>query len=79
VFGGEAPQSWFIYYEHGGIALHYHLIVYKAGSQEPAFAGRFVTQVRGDKLERPPSSIRQLKEWFNSGRVRDDAIKNNDW
>jgi len=76
MFAGEAPRAWFVYYEHAG---HYHLIIYWAGRVEPVFAGRFVTEFRDGSLENPPSTIVQLKERFEAGRVEDDAIENLDW
>jgi hypothetical protein len=78
-FGGVAPTLSFIYYEHGGLGFHYHLIIYSKSESEPVFAGRFTPGFKDGKVPQEPLTVDVLKQWLKAGKIRDDAIENNDW
>lgn len=78
VFAGASEALWFAYYEHGGIAFHYHLVIYQRGSTEPVCSGTFVP-TRGGRYREPPSTIDELKQWFTAGDIAANAGETRDW
>ena len=78
VFAGSGETLWFAYYEHGGYGFHYHLVIYQRGSTEPVFSGTFVP-TRAGRYREPPSTIDELKQWFNAGDIVGNAEETRDW
>jgi hypothetical protein len=78
VFAGTSENLSFVYYVHGGIALHYHLVIYQRDSSEPVFTGTLIAS-RGGRYREPPATIDELKQWLNTGDVAVDADKTHDW
>jgi hypothetical protein len=78
LFAGTSESLSFAYYVHGGIALHYHLVIYQRGVAEPIFSGTLLA-TRGGRYREPPATIDELKQWLNAGDVTPDAGENHDW
>ncbi len=78
MFAGTSDSLSFVYYVHGGIALHYHVVIYQRGVTEPVFSGTLIAS-RGGRYREPPATIDELKQWLNAGDVAGDATENRDW
>ncbi len=78
MFAGASETLSFAYYVHGGIALHYHLVIYQRGTTEPVFSGTLIAS-RGGRYREPPATIDELKQWLSAGDVTGDAAEIHDW
>jgi hypothetical protein len=78
VFAGASDALWFVYYDHGGIAFHEHLVIYQRGVTEPVFSGTFVLS-RNGRYRPPPATIDELKQWFTAGDITGDVGETRDW
>ena len=73
-FGGASSDMWFVYYEHGGIGFHYHLVIYQSedGNYDLVFHGIFTLAFRNGKWQPEPSVIEDLKEWLGRGEIENE-------
>ncbi len=78
LFAGTSESLSFVYYVHGGIALHYHLVIYQRDSTEPVFSGTLIAS-RGGRYREPPASIDDLNQWLSAGDIAGDAGQTHDW
>jgi hypothetical protein len=78
MFAGTSDSLSFVYYVHGGIALHYHVVIYQRGVTEPVFSGT-LNATRDGRYREPPATIDELKQWLNAGDVAGDAGETHDW
>lgn len=78
MFAGTSDTLSFVYYVHGGIALHYHVVIYQRGVTEPVFSGTLIAS-RGGRYREPPATIDELKQWLSAGDVVGNAADNRDW
>jgi len=61
VFAGNSNNSCFVCYEHGGIGLHCHLIIFSVDKEKVqiTFNGSYFYK---------PENIKQLKQWVNENK-----------
>src|SRR5258706_2443504 len=78
MFAGTSDSLSFVYYVHGGIALHYHVVIYQRGVTEPVFSGT-LNATRDGRYREPPATIDELKQWLNARDVTGDAADHRDW
>jgi len=64
IFAGIAPQSWFIYYEHGGIAYNRRLIMFKLDNGEPAI--KLSAYCIGDTIKKLKASVRRQRGRYST-------------
>lgn len=65
IFGGTSPSLWFMYYEHGGIGRHQHLLVIGKGDA----GGYWLRWVRNSHLGEKGIGMTRLKSLAARGRL----------
>ena len=64
IMGGTSSTLAFVLYEHGGVGIHFHFVLYRHESKRwvMVFADRIGNPFSHDVFPRPPSSLDQLKQ-----------------